>query len=352
MALAPHSRSIVVVTLFISMFWSACYNGFLKMTDFSQNWNSELNNFDTITHALERENNGTLIEREEKTPSFGTVFLQKVSGIFDDDPFRDFRKELSWIPNRTLIPWEQLNREAPCIISKDALNPKKQRTPTTRGILYIKPEKSASSTIAGVAARIAYKLFDLTNTSAVLSTQGIKVKTPACQLRITHGWSDNRHHPETLSSRIRNESFLFTFLRNPAQRVLSAFYYFGVDGKNITGKETEPNTTEVIEYMKTHANGQFEKCLDKKQKRLHSGNWSNRERFALQVQTIIDELDFIGIVERMEYVNDSCTVIFLLIARFAYICSLLPQRIASGLTALTGFWPKTERCSFLFSKRV
>lgn len=54
----------------------------------------------------------------------------KCSGIFDPDPFRDFHSELDWIPNRTLIPWAQLNRRPPCILEPvgvDPFNGKRQR---------------------------------------------------------------------------------------------------------------------------------------------------------------------------------------------------------------------------------
>eukprot|EP00977_Amphora_coffeiformis_P021221 scaffold9062_cov154-Amphora_coffeaeformis.AAC.7 len=316
------TSTIIIAALSIATFWSFCYNWFLASAYFSQQRSSKVFNLNVTLHVLVGQENWDMlsrVEKREKTPSsFDVVLPEKISGIFDEDPFRDFRKELSWIPNRTLIPWEQLNRTAPCIISKDAFNKKKQKTPSRRGILYIKPEKAASSTIAGVVARIAYKLFDLSNTSDIVSSQGMNVKTPACQLRLTHGWSDNRHNPQTLTSRIRNESFLFTFLRNPGRRALSSFYYFGVDGKNITGKEVEPRAADVIEFLKTHVNRQLEKCLDKKQKTLHSGNWTSRkEMFALQVQTVVDELDFIGIVERMEYVTVAISVHAILTFRTA-----------------------------------
>jgi len=313
----------IVVVMFMVAFWSFCSDWLLTSAYFNQ---QQQGSDVTLNHPVGQEELDMLkrkiIEKKGKTlTSIDSVLPENVSGIFDEDPFRNFRKELSWIPNRTLIPWEQLNRTAPCIITKNALNGKKQRTPSRRGILYIKPEKAASSTIAGVTARIAHKLFDLSNTSKIVSRQGINVTTPACQLRLTHGWSDNRHNPRTLTSRIRNESFLFTFLRNPGRRALSSFYYFGVDGKNITGKEVEPNATEVLDFLKTNVNGQFEKCLDKEQKRRYSGNWTRREMFTLQVQTIVDELDFIGIVERMEYV---VTVAYLLtiITHLSYASSL------------------------------
>ena len=54
----------------------------------------------------------------------------KCRGISDPDPFHDFRTELDWIPNRTLVPWTQLNRTAPCILEPEGVNPfqgKRQR---------------------------------------------------------------------------------------------------------------------------------------------------------------------------------------------------------------------------------
>ena len=231
------------------------------------------------------------------------------SGIFDEDPFRDFRSELSWIPNRTLVPWDRLGRKPPCIMEVGVdrpLNSKRQRRPTPQGILYIKPEKAASSTLAGVAARIAYKLFDLTNTSAIAAAENISVK-PICRVRLTHAWS--RQSPKPFTSRDRNNSFLFTFLRNPGKRSLSEFYYFGVDGRNITGKEVEPTAAEALEYVQSprHANSQFTKCWDVGMKpsltAMVTENMTWQEKMALRVQIAVNELDYIGIVERMEYVE-------------------------------------------------
>lgn len=279
------SLYLLPLSLSIAIFWSVMSNQLLTTKYFVQQQNSGRDELASIQVLTEQKKNDA---------------QEEVSSIFHGDPFHDFRKELAWFPNRTLVPWEQMNRTAPCIITKNALDPKKQRTPSVRGLLYIKPEKAASSTMAGVAARMAYKLFDLTNTSTFVAEQGIKVKWPMCQVRLTHGWSDNRHHPATLSSRMRNESFLFTFLRNPGRRVLSAFYYFGFDARNNTGKEPEPTAKEVLDYLRTHVNGQYNKCMDKRQQRLHNGDSASPENYALHVQTIIEELDFIGIVERME----------------------------------------------------
>ena len=163
-----------------------------------------------------------------------------------------------------------------------------------KGILYIKIEKAASSTLAGVAARIAYKLYDIVNASA--PSENVK---RACRVRLTHAWSRQNKRPFAI--RDHDNSFLFTFLRHPGRRSLSEFYYFGVDGRNITGTETEPTAFEAIEYLKhpRHVNSQFGNSADKGVP-LPAGNWTWQMTTAWQVQRVVDELDYIGIIERME----------------------------------------------------
>ena len=163
--------------------------------------------------------------------------------------------------------------------------------------MYIKVEKAASTTLAGVAGRIAHKLFDLVNASAE-TAENIK---PICRVRLTHAWS--RRVPKPFAVRDHAKSFLFTFVRHPGRRSLSEFYFFGVDGRNATGNEAEPTATQAVAYLKhpKHVNSQFHMCADKGIP-VPPGNWTWKQKKAWQIQRVVDELDYIGVVERMEYV--------------------------------------------------
>ena len=65
----------------------------------------------------------TLSNFSVKPTSATNFYGPPCSNIFDPDPFRDFRSELEWIPNRTLVPWAQLNRKPPCILEPEGVDP-------------------------------------------------------------------------------------------------------------------------------------------------------------------------------------------------------------------------------------
>lgn len=212
-----------------------------------------------------------------------------------DDPLEHY-----WLPNRTYIPWKQMNRTAPCVLDSfrgpkwDPMNGYIQRQPSKEGILFIKIEKAASSTLAGVAARISRSLIHLTNTSTV-SLNGTVLARPVCRVRLSHlWWIRTRKY----STRNKERSFLFTFLKRPEKRVLSEFWYFGHDIRDPLPSEL-PDDTTVIEYLKKSANSQLSRVIDKAPNPRLNDNLTKTE-MAARVQTVMSELDFIGIVERMD----------------------------------------------------
>lgn len=155
-----------------------------------------------------------------------------------------------------------------------------------------------------MAGRIAHKLVDLVHATNISRSRTVSDKAhPVCRVRLTHAWS--RQVPQPFAMRDRDKSFLFTFVRHPGRRSLSEFYYFGVDGRNATtGNETEPSAAEAMEYLQNpkRGNSQFRKCVDKGVGRLirTAKNLTWQQKKAWQVQKVVNELDYIGVVERME----------------------------------------------------
>lgn len=96
------------------------------------------------------------------------------------------------------------------------------RTYSDAGILYVKNFKAASSTAAGVALRLAYRLPN-NNVSS-------------------HGWVRFHHAPGfTYRNRHPTKSFLFTSVRDPASRALSRIFY-----TQISHHRYDPNDDQAL----------------------------------------------------------------------------------------------------------
>ena len=98
--------------------------------------------------------------------------------------------------------YERRKKDFPCY------RPGKQ---TTRGFFYAKIPRTGSTTMAGVARRMA-------------AHQGLK-RGGNCNLRVGHG---SPLHKFDYGSRDAEKSFLWTFVREPAGRALSSFFYHKV----------------------------------------------------------------------------------------------------------------------------
>ncbi len=147
------------------------------------------------------------------------------------------------------IPWHQRQvHPLPCIIDFDSYNDEvfMQRQPTSRGLLYVKIEKAASSTLASVAARTAHAIAvrrNMTHSKYDIDTDSnttvVKTVPQVCRYRgLTHLWS--KRTIQGFENRNHNETFLWTFVKDPTKRILSLYFFFEIDwdvGKNeYTGK--------------------------------------------------------------------------------------------------------------------
>ena len=138
--------------------------------------------------------------------------------------------------SRIFKPWKDRKKHLiPCIVHTDGIKTYRQGQPTNEGLLYVKLEKAASTTLASVALRsaeaIAYKRH-------VNTTIGPWEVPKMCKFRgVSHMWS-KRSPP--FEQRNHDKSFLWTFVKDPLRRVLSVYFFFEIDwepGKNeYTGK--------------------------------------------------------------------------------------------------------------------
>jgi Galactose-3-O-sulfotransferase len=135
------------------------------------------------------------------------------------------------IPNTTSFP---------CFLSNERWA---SQQPTKRGFLFLKPYKTASSTAAGIHLRIAkhvaqrqFQGVTTNDDDVALSLErhyNDRTITPAaaaaspsplfCESRFDHGYA---HH--LFPRRNKNQSFLWSIVRDPQSRLLSLFFHFWV----------------------------------------------------------------------------------------------------------------------------
>lgn len=164
-----------------------------------------------------------------------------------------------------------------------------QNEATTEGIFYLKPYKTGSSSSSGITLRIARN---------VAKRMGNGYAT--CKTRFGHG---PNHYPGKALFRNRtiSRSFLWTAVRDPTRRAVSAFFHFGVGRRKM-------NTTDesFISFLDTVL--PFE---DYYFGALHSRGKFNRNAHdaADTADEIFSQYNFIGITERLD---ESAVVLMML----------------------------------------
>jgi len=208
------------------------------------------------------------------------------------------------LPLKKFVPWKQrTDKPVPCLIEPTGSfifhrhhGKNIQGQPSKVGLLYIKNEKAASSTLASVAVRIAHAIAQRTNATET-NKDGNVIDLKLCSYRgISHLWSTRTGEFKT---RDHDQSFLWTFLKDPTRRQLSLFFYFYVDWD-----DTHEYTTETFFQFMNKMDG---KPIDGQANKLN-GRTIRKQLKGTQNETIINEyiqqmineMDFIGLVERMD----------------------------------------------------
>lgn len=180
-----------------------------------------------------------------------------------------------------------------------------------KGLLYIKLEKSASSTLAGINYRIAAEAFEgdsicesrglshLWNTRLIChsSYQVGRIGGSNCSTRGSY-----EKKCDYFSCIKPQEAFLWTMVRSPNSRALSEFFYFS---GQVLWNDTDATMRSLIQW---HLNGSEDKFYHY---RLVSSNPAKQQNMTEAiVYKIMQRLDFIGVVERLD---DSLCVLGLLL---------------------------------------
>jgi hypothetical protein len=181
---------------------------------------------------------------------------------------------------RAFRQWNLDENPYPCYpAEKNWMSTEVLRSPAKTGIIFVRNMKTGSSTLAGVAIRIARSL-------AKKTKKGGREKM--CKVR----WD---HSPAFfLKYRDRNKakSFLWSFVRDPTDRSVSEFFHFGVSRFKM-----EPSDRNFVGYLlnRTYTNNYF--LLDMSMEAYRPKLQPN---VTVVVQSIMEDYDFIGMVERMD----------------------------------------------------
>jgi Galactose-3-O-sulfotransferase len=168
-------------------------------------------------------------------------------------------------------------RAFPCIPAEDNWNTLAvQKSPAVQGFLYVKARKASSSTLAGVAIRVARR---------VAKDRRMQM----CKIRFNHPMASKLNY----GKRVKLESFLWSVVREPSRRFMSEFFHFGFSRNFV-----QPTDENIKKYMR-----ETTPPIDNYYLRWLSVNEpfdAARHRPEAVVRDIIQEYDFLGVSERLD----------------------------------------------------
>lgn len=175
-------------------------------------------------------------------------------------------------PQRVFRAWRY--PEFPCGPAEEGYH----RGPTPSGFLYMKEFKTGSSTLAGISLRIGRNVAMRKNMSL------------PCTVRCAH------LRARKYKERLKNESFLWSVLREPTTRLVSKFYHFAVSREKVA-----PTVANMQEYFRRQRNRAYDRQYYLKTLSLRDINpRADDITIRKYVEEILQGFDFIGITERMD----------------------------------------------------
>lgn len=192
---------------------------------------------------------------------------------------------LTGVRPRIWTPWP-VDLKLPCLpVENKWWDTTVQRTSTRKGLFFVKEMKTGSSTIGGIVLRLARKL---------PKQYGYDFKQ--CSARLDHCPAGPRCMK--YGKRIRDESYLFTFLREPSARLISQFFHF-----KVSRDKMEPSDSNIKNYyvksLYAHDYYLQDLSLELYPPKLLSLVELPKYQQAF-AEAIIRDYDFIGITERMD----------------------------------------------------
>lgn len=213
------------------------------------------------------------------------------------------------IQERAFQSWYN-HHDFPCVYDSNDRNGLQESKDT--GIVFIKLQKCASTTVAQIIQRISNtygsRILTASNTNS-----GDQKNPMKCKLHDSHGFAFNLPN---LNQRQRDngKSFLFTFIREPMERFISDFYYHRVSKNNITVSLSK--FTKFENHITRHFRGlggyELPYLLTDRSmvpphtpeylfwNSIQPDNIQNVNLLKKRVEYVMQEYDFIGVASRMD----------------------------------------------------
>ena len=262
-------------------------------------------------------------------------------------------------------------RQYPCgqIMDTDATS-YKTRDSTKEGLILVKEMETDSTTLGGIAARIAQRSYQKQRQSSKDSSTTTLASsatntTSSCTVRIFSG------RAKKFSNRNRDKSFLWTFVREPVDRLVHKYYHYATHRrawakaslkatgtKATSGSGTalgsmllarsqsrqlppirpEEVTKDMISYVLNMENIDFAYYL--KSLSLKQVNTYRTDLYYQSIQDLLDSYDFIGVFERWD---ESLAVLQLLLGLDTADMMYLPRpKAAAAAAAAAAVVPSSE----------
>jgi hypothetical protein len=175
------------------------------------------------------------------------------------------------------------NKPFPCYPTEpDWYAVKRQKAPTSRGFFYFKARKAGSSTVAGVALRIAR------SKAREVGLTPTATNATHCHTRYGHPAA----HRLKYYQRDKNHSFLWSIIREPTKRDVSEFMHFAVS----RGKLEPSRQAFEAYYSYTPLMQEYYLQFMSTDKPFEM----NKDDYVTAVAKIMNEYDFLGITERLD----------------------------------------------------
>lgn len=209
------------------------------------------------------------------------------------------------------VYWAPSNISSLCIPQKELMG-RDKNSPSSDGLLLVRIPKTGSSTMGGVAARMAHAM----TKKYTSRNNDTTANTTVCKSRLTHSWSVmHLRRMRTFSNRNYQKSFLWTMLRDPAQRAISGFYFFDVSKNGV-------NPNDAIQTLQ-------------KKPPNHLLKWVGAKNDTpAGIQQVLHDFNFIGLLERLD---ESLVVLQLLL-------ELQPQDILYLNAKRSGEYDISNQC--------
>ena len=199
------------------------------------------------------------------------------------------------------------------------------RSPTNEGFIYMKEMKTASSTLAGVTLRIVRNM-------AKRNGRFNQTTFPMCRARFFH------MRARKFQLRNREKSFLWSFLREPNDRMLSKFFHFAVARHNI-----KPTAKQFVNYYNSYDTWIYDQAYYLKSLSVQEAKPRNSETYRNATQNVLDDYDFIGITERFD---ESLVVLQLLLGLQTQDILYISSKSSESFE----FLPAAQDCLYLAPK--